>query len=80
MITQRPEETDGVDRILLMDAGLIVADGTPREVLSDAALLRRSGLRPPFSVRLWNEIRDLMPGPEGDCPMNLRELAGRICH
>ena len=80
MITQRPEETDGVDRILLMNAGRIIADGVPRTVLSDAARLREAGLRPPFTVRLWDEIRDLVPDPEKSCPVNIRELTDRLCH
>ncbi len=80
MITQRPEEADGADRILLMNAGQIIADGTPREVLSDAGLLRSAGLRPPFSVRLWDEIRDLAPDRDEGAPMNIRELTERLCH
>lgn len=79
MITQRPEEAERADRILLMDAGKIIADGTPREVLSDGTLLRRSGLRPPFSVRLWAEIRDLLPEETGNCPMNIEEVTNLLC-
>ena len=79
MITQRPEEAERADRILLMDTGKIIADGTPREVLSDGTLLRRSGLRTPFSVRLWVEIRDLLPEESGACPMNIQEVTNLLC-
>lgn len=78
MITQRPEEADRVDRILLMDSGRIVADGTPREVLTDAPLLTSCGLRPPFSVRLWMEVRDLLP-KDAQCPLNIREATDLLC-
>ena len=74
MITQRPEEAVRADRILLMNAGKILADGTPREVLSEPALLSGAGLQPPFSVRLWMEIRDLIPGSGAKTPLEIREL------
>ncbi len=80
MITQRPEEANGADRVLLMNSGRIIADGTPREVLSDTTLLHEAGLRPPFIVRLWDEINDLIPEQDSGCPMNIRELTERLCH
>ena len=80
MITQRPEEAVGADRILLMSAGKIAADGTPLEVLTDAPLLADAGLQPPFGVRLWMEIRDLVPGPAGKEPLNIREVTDLLCH
>ncbi|MBQ6509235.1 MAG: ATP-binding cassette domain-containing protein [Flexilinea sp.] len=80
MITQRPEEAVRADRILLMNAGKIAADGTPREVLTDAPLLTEAGLQPPFGVRLWMEIRDLVPGPGEKEPLNIREVTDLLCH
>ena len=80
MITQRPEEAVRADRILLMNAGKIVADGTPREVLTDASLLAEAGLRPVFAVRLWAEIRDLVPGSEKNEPLEIREVTDLLCH
>ena len=74
LITQRPEEAVRADRILLMNAGKIAAEGTPREVLSDAPLLQEAGLQPPFGVRLWTEIRDLIPGSGEEHPLEIREI------
>ena len=56
----------------------IIADGTPREVLTDAPLLTSCGLRPPFSVRLWMEVRDLLP-KDAQCPLNIREATDLLC-
>ncbi len=41
-----------VDRLVVMDAGRIVADGTPRAVFADGALARRVGLSPPQVTEL----------------------------
>ena len=80
MITHHTDEAEGADRILLMDAGKIIADGTPREVLSDAPLLAGAGLQPPFAVRLWAEIRDLVPVSGKRYPLNIREVTDLLCH
>lgn len=39
------------ERILVLDAGRILADGAPRDVFSRPDVLRRAGLEPPFAVR-----------------------------
>ena len=38
-------------RTLLLDGGQIIADGTTRELLSDAALMESHGLEVPYSLR-----------------------------
>lgn len=40
------------DRVLLMDQGLIVASGQPRELLSDSTLIEKHGLEVPLSLLL----------------------------
>jgi len=35
------------DRVVVMAAGSVLADATPREVFADAVLLRRAGLEAP---------------------------------
>ncbi len=79
MITQRPEEAAAVDRVLLMDGGKIIADESPAVIFSDTELIRNAGLRPPFTAKLWNEIRDLVPDPGTDCPLDIRQLTERLC-
>ncbi len=40
------------ERVIVMQAGRITADGTPSEVFARADLLAEAGLEPPFAVRL----------------------------
>jgi energy-coupling factor transport system ATP-binding protein len=47
------------ERLLVLDGGRIAADGTPAAVFSQADLLRRAGLEPPFAVQL----ADLLNAP-----------------
>ncbi len=46
-----------VERVVLLKAGRVVADGPARRVLSDAALLRSAGLDVPHSVALLHALR-----------------------
>ena len=47
-----------VDRVLLLEAGRVVADGTPQEVLSDRQRRRQLGLRRPAeeSMSAWSKL------------------------
>ena len=47
VIDPETEEMAAADRVVLMNAGRIVADGRPDAILTDLDLLRRSGVRPP---------------------------------
>jgi len=38
------------DRVLLLDGGRIVADGAPRDILGDPALMQAHGLERPHSL------------------------------
>jgi energy-coupling factor transport system ATP-binding protein len=46
-----------VDRVVLLEGGRLVADGPARELLSDARLLRSSGLDAPQAVALLEALR-----------------------
>jgi len=46
-----------VDRVVLLEGGCVVADGPTRELLSDARLLRSSGLDVPQAVALLEALR-----------------------
>jgi cobalt/nickel transport system ATP-binding protein len=39
------------DRVILMDAGRIVAQGKPKQVMGDRDLMRQYGLEVPYSLR-----------------------------
>lgn len=58
LITHHMDECVGADRLIVMSNGYIVADGTPKDVFADVALMDREGLSVPATVRLVHELRD----------------------
>lgn len=56
-ITHFMEEAIAADRIVLMDAGQVVMDGTPREVFSKAEQVRALGLDIPLAADLAEHLR-----------------------
>ena len=56
-ITHFMEEALAADRVVVMDAGAIVLQGTPREVFSHADELRALGLSAPFAADLAERLR-----------------------
>ena len=58
LITHHMDECVGADRLIVMSNGHIVADGTPKDVFADLALMDREGLSVPATVRLIHELRD----------------------
>ena len=78
VITQNITDIIHADRILLMAEGKIIAGGTPREILTDIGLLECAGLRAPFPVRVFDDLRNegiLLPF----CPITPEELAEAVC-
>lgn len=74
MVTHRTEEAVLADRVFLMKEGTVIAEGSPREVLTDLALLREAGVAAPVPVRLYHDLKKqgvLLPG----CPLTGEELA-----
>lgn len=56
-ITHYMDEAARADRILVIDDGTLLLDGTPREVFSNVALLERVGLEAPSATRLLYELK-----------------------
>ena len=52
MITHFMEEAAQAQRVVVMDAGQIRLDGTPDEILTQAAVLEHLNLEVPFAARL----------------------------
>ncbi len=78
MITHFAEEAVLADRVLVMKAGQILAQGTPRQVLSDKVLLAEAGLLPPFAVEMYEQLKAqgiVLPR----CPLTEEELAEELC-
>jgi len=55
-VTHNMEEAARVDRVVLMKAGEIIADGCPAEVLTDVDRLKNLGLAPPPIVDLMSRL------------------------
>ena len=78
MITHYVEEAVFADRVYLMHDGRMLADGAPREMLTDLELLRRTGLTPPTAVRMYHDLK--AAGFELPyCPLTNEELAEELC-
>ena len=81
LITHHMDECVGADRLIVMSNGHIVADGTPKYVFADVALMDREGLSVPATVRLVHELRDAgwaLPEDELDVEDCAAELADFI--
>lgn len=58
MITHYIEEAVSADRVVLLQAGKLLAEGTPREILTDTVLLDRAELTPPQAVRTYYDLKE----------------------
>ncbi|PYZ91886.1 energy-coupling factor transporter ATPase [Salipaludibacillus keqinensis] len=56
-ITHDVSEAMIADRIVVLNEGQLVLEGTPREILKDDETLKKSSLSAPFSVQVANELR-----------------------
>lgn len=57
MVTHHMEEVLLADRILVMDQGRIVMDGTPKEVFSKVEEMKQLGLEVPYATELAWQLR-----------------------
>ena len=58
-ITHDIEEASYADRVIVLNKGKVVADGTPKDVLSQGEILEASGLRAPDSISLIHDLNKL---------------------
>ena len=66
LITHYMEEAAAADRVVVMDGGRVIADGTPREVFSRVQALREVALDVPQPTELCDQLRRQgIPLPEG---------------
>ena len=56
LITHHMTEATHADRVIVMDNGKILTDGTPKEVFSQVALLESAGLSVPATTKLLYEL------------------------
>lgn len=78
MVTQYMEETVGCDRIIVMNHGKVVLDGTPEEVFTHTDVLLDSNLVPPETVSVRDSLKTL--GYElSDRVLTAAQLAEELC-
>jgi energy-coupling factor transport system ATP-binding protein len=78
LISHYVEEAVLADRVYLMHDGEILASGKAREMLTNPALLRATGLLPPLPVRLYYDLK--AAGAELPfCPLTNEELVEGLC-
>lgn len=65
-------------RIIVMDRGAIVANGTPREVFAQVDLLERIGLRTPQATELAVRLRDDFGVWSGSLPITADEAVATL--
>jgi energy-coupling factor transport system ATP-binding protein len=78
MITQYMEEAVGTDRMIVMNDGSIVMEGTPAKVFARGDELRAIGLDVPPAVELRELLKQMDVADCGDA-MTLQELSASIC-
>ncbi len=74
LITHHMDEAAQAQRVVVLDKGSIVADGSPREVFSQVELLHGIGLAAPDTVELCYALRQAGLTPRLDC-LDIEECA-----
>ena len=78
MISHYIEEAVYSDRVLLIHDGRILAQGKPREILTDPEQLRQAGLTPPMPVRAYHDLK-AAGIVLARCPLTVEELVEDLC-
>ncbi len=73
LITHHMTEAIRADRVIVMDGGKLIADGTPKEVFTQVQLLENAGLTVPVTTKLLHELR------EAGCDLPLDALSTEEC-
>ena len=77
-ITHHMNEAARADRVIVIDDGVILMDGTPREVFAEPEKLLRAGLDVPQCTSLVQALRAEGIALEGD-PVTAEECADLLC-
>jgi len=72
-ITHHMEECVDADRLIVMDDGVIVADGSPKQVFAQVDMLRSHGLTVPATTDLIHRMN------MGGCGLNMEALSVDDC-
>jgi energy-coupling factor transport system ATP-binding protein len=77
-ITHKPEEAVYADRIIVLDSGAIVADGKPREVLTDVEMLSLRRVNAPIAVQMAAQLKAQGISLQ-DRILTVQELVDALC-
>ena len=78
MISHYVEEAVDADRVYCIHDGRVIGEGTPRETLTDPALMEATGLVPPLPVRIYYDLmKEGIRLPA--CPLTIEELTEALC-
>ena len=78
LTTTDSDDAVHADRVIVMCEGKKLGEGTAREILSDTELLKKSGSKPPFAVRVYRDLLDA-DAPLSEIPLTMDELVKEIC-
>ena len=66
------------DRVLVMNRGRLVMNGTPAEVFARGELLREMGLGQPPAMEFMERLKERLPGIDA-APLSIEDAAKEIC-
>ncbi len=66
------------DRVVILRNGSVLAEGSPRDLFHDSALLRQAGLIEPRIVRLWRAFSEASGKDSGHRPLIEAELVDAV--
>lgn len=78
MITQYAEETVDCDRLIVMDSGRIVANGTPKEIYSNDDIIKNTKIGVPYCVKVYSELKENGINLS-ECPLSNERLVELLC-
>ena len=77
-ITHYMDEAVEADEVLILDDGVVVAQGTPAEVFAKEEIIAKSGLELPVSAKIANTLRAAGLPIEGVI-LTKEELSQKLC-
>ncbi len=78
LITHHMDEATCADRVIAMDDGKIIADGTPKEVFTQIELLQSVGLTVPQTTQLLYALDRRRLRAAAGCALRGRMRAGTV--
>lgn len=78
MLSDNAEEAVSADRVIILDAGRKLAEGAPRDILTDKTLMDKAGLAVPFAAQLAHALESAGAW-RGELPLMAAELVEEVC-